>query len=136
MLFPLEINDIRLNQKERVHGIISGEVAKVYRFESFSADITLIYDEIDGQEVIVIGDRRRNFIVSFYRELEDGTKPAFSVINENNIILEDDLGNKWDIFGYAVSGPSLGQRQKNTESFMGYWFAWGAFYPGVEIYDF
>jgi len=136
LLFPLDIDDRRLNRKERVHGIIIGETAKTYRFGSFSAKTTLINDVLNEEEVIVIGDASRNFIVSFYRKLEDGRRPVFTAVDENNIILEDDLGNKWDIFGYAVSGPSTGQRLKRTVSFMGYWFAWGVFYPGAEIHEF
>jgi len=136
LLFPLDIDDRRLNRKERVHGIIIGEIAKTYRFGSFFNKTTLINDVLNEEEIIVIGDAARNFIVSFYPKLEDGRVPVFTAVDENNVILADDLGNKWDIFGYAVSGPSKGQRLKRTQSFMGYWFAWGVFYPGAEIHEF
>ena len=134
-LFPLSRFDERLHAKERVHGIIINEEAKIYRFGSFPTKNTLINDVVDGKEVIIVGNAVKNFIVSFYSELEDGTKPIFTTVSKNNVILEDNLGNNWDIFGYAVSGPSQGMRLKRTESFMGYWFAWGAFYPDSEIYD-
>jgi hypothetical protein len=49
------------------------------------------------------------------------------------VILEDNEGNKWNIFEEAVAGPRVGQKLTATTSFMGYWFAWGAFYPGIEI---
>ncbi len=135
LLFPLDIDDRRLNRKERVHGIIIDDVAKVYRFGSFTSTNTLINDIVNGREVIIVGNSNKNFIVSFYPKIEDGTNLVLSVVDEENVILEDNLGNKWDVFGYAVSGPAKGKNLKGTESFMGYWFSWGAFYPNSEIYD-
>jgi Protein of unknown function (DUF3179) len=134
LLGPLSIIDKRLNGKERVHGIIVDGVAKVYRFNSFPITNTLINDVVNGEEVIILGNENKNFIVSFYSQLPDGSKPVFSPVSQNNIIMEDDLGNEWDVFGYAVSGPSKGMRLRSTESFIGYWFSWGAFYPDSEIY--
>jgi hypothetical protein len=67
--------------------------------------------------------------------LEDGTVLNLTAVDENNIILKDGIGNKYDIFGYAVFGPLAGKRLKRTESFLGYWFSWGVFYPGAEIHD-
>ena len=136
LLFPLDIDDRRLNRKERVHGIIIDDASKVYRFSSFKATNTLINDVINSKEVIIVGNATKNFIVSFYPQLDDGTNLVFSVVDEGDVILEDNLGNKWDVFGYAVSGPAKGERLLRTESFMGYWFAWGSFYPNTEIYDF
>lgn len=135
LLFPLDIDDRRLNRKERVHGIIIDDVAKVYRFGSFTSSNTLINDIVNGREVIIVGNVNKNFIVSFYPELENGTNIILNAIDEANVILEDNLGNKWDVFGYAVSGPARGERLKRTESFMGYWFSWGTFYPNSEIHD-
>ena len=134
LLFPLDIDDRRLNRKERVHGIIIKGVAKAYRFGSFTSTNTLLNDVINGEEVIIVGNSAKNFIVSFYPQIENGSNITLSTVDEDNVILEDNLGNRWDVFGYAVSGPAKGERLKRTESFMGYWFSWGAFYPGVEIH--
>jgi len=49
--------------------------------------------------------------------------------------MEDSEGNTWDVFGLAISGPRQGEQLTPTQSFMGYWFSWGAFYPNPEIYD-
>lgn len=136
ILFPLTPDDRRLNRKERVHGVIIDNMARVYRFDSFSSSTSLINDNFNGDDIVVVGDPSRNLIVSFYSQLADGTTPVFSAVDTDNIILEDDLGNSWDVFGYAVSGPNQGQRLMRTESFMGYWFVWGTFYPEVEIYNF
>ena len=135
LLFPLAIDDRRMNRKERVLGIIANGDASIYRFGSFSAQTNLINDIIEGEDLVVVGNLARNFIVSFYSKLDDGTVLNLTAVDENNVILKDDLGNKWDIFGYAVSGPLLGKRLNRPESFIGYWFSWGVFYPEAEIHE-
>lgn len=137
LIFPLSIDDRRLNRKERVHGLIVNNEAKVYRFASFSVDsTTLINDQFNGEQIVIVGNRTRNFIVSFYSQLEAGGETLnFTAVNEAGIVLRDNLGNEWDAFGYAVSGPNEGERLRSTESFIGYWFAWGTFYPDAEIYE-
>jgi hypothetical protein len=135
LLFPLAIDDTRMHRKERVHGIINNGDANIYRFGSFSSQTSLINDVIDGESVVIVGNLARNFIVSFYSKLDDGIILNLIAVDENNVILEDDMGNKWDIFGYAVSGPLVGKKLISTESFIGYWFSWGVFYPGAEIHD-
>ncbi|MDZ7691925.1 MAG: hypothetical protein U5K69_12490 [Balneolaceae bacterium] len=56
---------------------------------------------------------------------------------QNNlpVIMKDQEGNRWDLFGYAVEGPREGERLGPTSSYIGYWFAWADLFPGVEIYQ-
>lgn len=135
LFFPLTTDDQRLPRKERVHGLIENDQAKIYRFSSFDSGNHLILDSFQGKDLIVVGNKDRNFIVSFYRQLADGSTPDFRVVDEGKTILADGQGNKWDIFGNPVAG-NLQQPLVATRSFMGYWFAWGAFFPSPEIYDF
>ncbi len=132
LFFPLSIDDPRLERKERVHGVLMDGKAKVFRFGSFDVNNSLIMDTFQGQDIVVVGNRS-DFMVSFLATLPDGSKPNLFAINEGRVIIADDQGNKWDIFGFPVSGP-LQIRLESTQSFMGYWFAWGAFYPAPEIY--
>ena len=49
-------------------------------------------------------------------------------------IMTDQEGNVWDLFGNALSGPRKGQQLSYPDAFMGYWFSFAAFYPGLNIY--
>jgi hypothetical protein len=58
------------------------------------------------------------------------------LLNNNKIPYDrvtDSNGNQYDLFGVVISGPMLGNRLDPTVSYMGYWFAWAAFYPGLDI---
>ena len=54
--------------------------------------------------------------------------------NGNEDFFTDNEGNKWNIFGTAISGPRLGEKLLSTKSVVSYWFAIAAFYPDPEIY--
>ena len=100
-----------------------------------SQSVSLIQDEFEDTPIVVAGSSGKNFIVSFKRTLEDGTKKNFSVAEEPlPIIMVDNEGNSWDIFGKAVDGARKGERLTPTRSMMGYWFIFNAMYPGVDIY--
>ncbi len=99
-----------------------------------SSVTVLIEDDLEGEKVILAGNQAQNFIVSYKRVL-DGTELQFVSSDKNPpVIMEDTEGNQWDIFGYAVEGPRKGQQLTPTKSLMGYWFSFGTFYPGIQIY--
>lgn len=128
-LFPVA-KDSRLPSKERVHSIIDGGLAKSYRFDSFTSE-NIIIDSFEGKKYLVVGNT--NFIVSFLIE-DDLDSLVFTYgYNETEVLLNDNEGNQWNIFGEAISGPRVGQFLKPSESFMGFWFSIPAFYT-TEIY--
>lgn len=139
LVFPVDPLDERLPLYERVHGIITSTGAKVYPLNEFAAKPAIIKEPLllGVGRVIIVGARDANFVVSFLDQMPDGSPAEFSVLSEGQLpaILRDQEGNVWDIWGYALEGPRKGQRLKTTQSFMGYWFAFGAFYPDAEIYN-
>lgn len=143
LLFSVSIDDTSLHRKERVHGMIIEEKVKAYRLSHFPAGTPLITDVFNGQEVIVVGSEAQNVIVSFQQKVIDGQKLVFSTPSDiyangsflSAVILEDQLGNQWDISGNAISGPNQGEQMTPTVSLMGYWFSWASFYGVPEIYE-
>jgi hypothetical protein len=136
LLFPIGNDDTRLPRKERVHGVIVGERTKVYRINSFSDDIEVINDLFNDIALVVAGSRAKNLVVVYERKLADGTLLSFTPIQNASlpVVMTDTEGTRWNIFGRAVSGPRTGTELKSVRSYIAYWFAWGAFFPGAEIY--
>ena len=50
------------------------------------------------------------------------------------VIMKDSEGTMYDVSRLAVAGPGKGERLLPVTQFMGYWFAWAAFYPEIELY--
>ncbi|WP_109831363.1 DUF3179 domain-containing protein [Reichenbachiella versicolor] len=140
LIFPVNNENTSLNRKERVHGIIVDNKVKVYRFNQINN--LVIHDVIENEKVVIVGQTEQNFILSFKIKKIETTELEFELPDShseengfsNGEILKDQLGNTYDIFGKAVSGPNTGEKLEPTESFIGYWFSWPAFYPNTEIY--
>lgn len=142
ILFPIKNNDTRLENKVRVHGVIGDEVAKqnaevrVYELRKFGEGVSTVHDQIGGVDIVLVGSSNLDFAASFESTLADGTVLEFEPVqNALPIVMEDQEGNRWDLFGYAVEGPRQGEQLAPTKSYTGYWFAWADFFPSLEIYQ-
>ena len=100
-----------------------------------TSKIVVIHDEVEGVPVVLAGSVESRFIVSFKNDLDGFSSDFTPIQNSLPLVMEDSEGNKWDITGLAVEGPRKGEKLKPTSSFMGYWFSWGSFFQGAEIYN-
>ena len=136
-IFPVYPLDDRLPFHRRMHGIIELGRVRVYDLSLFEGENRLLEEAfVFGFEpVVILGDAAHGYIVSYYSLDEKGTKLDFTLVDDNGkLLMRDQDGSLWNIWGEAVSGLRKGQQLRSTKSFMAYWFAWGAFYPGAEIY--
>lgn len=136
LLFPVNHSDSRLPNKERVHGIINSEKVIVFRFDLFTGGTRLYEITHFGKQFVVVGNKEDNFIVSFLAKTESSGKLEFTPIyNSYPLIMKDNEGNIWDVFGEAQEGPRTGEKLITANSLIGYWFSFVAFYPYPEIFE-
>lgn len=147
--FPVDNRDSRLSPKKRVLGIIISEEAKAYSFDSFYNvtetgsegpslidPVVVLNDAFNNKNVVVIGSQTHNFAVAYIRTMADESVLEFTPVQDDlPVVMTDNEGNRWDMFGKAVSGPREGTQLKRIDQFIGYWFAWAAFYPDIELYE-
>ena len=119
ILFPLSEPDDVIEAKQRVHLIINR-----IENEQFATVIPLDYPLFTQREgMVIIGHDKLNFMVSYMAEAEDGTPLNFTAnFNDLSSLLIDDEGSAWNLLGEAVSGPRKGERLRQTQSMMSYWF--------------
>lgn len=134
LLFPVKGDDSRLPRKVRVFGIIAAGQSEVFKINAFGTGINVINDNFNSRSLVVIGSTDLNVSAAYESKLSDGTVLEFTAVQDQlPVVMTDSEGNKWDIFGNAVSGPREGTQLNSTESFTAYWFAWAAFYPNATI---
>lgn len=51
------------------------------------------------------------------------------------VVMRDNEGNEWDIFGVAVNGPRTGQQLQKTNSYIAFFYAWTAFFNDPLIHE-
>ena len=130
------VEDERLHKKERILGVRVGTATKTYNISTFVGDIEVINDAVGSSEVVIAGSKDDKFAVAFERTLADGTVLDFiAEYNQLPIIMSDNEGNLWDIYGRAVSGPRAGEQLQSPFNYIAFWFAWAAFFTDTPIYQ-
>lgn len=132
IIFPLSINDKRLPAKERVFGVIESFGSKTYSIESFESP-RAIFDTVGGQDLLIIGSKPHNLICCFINN--QGLENFEVDFNQLPNLGQDSNGNVLGINGAFTAGPMAGKQLRQVNAFMGYWFAFGAFYEGIELYE-
>ena len=137
VLFPIGSDDTRLRRKDRVHGIIVDERTKVYPFKNLAGRKAAINDVVNGTPVVVAVSGPDNLIVSYLRTVS-GVDLEFEVVTEGFDVYPFNLRSKdgtiWNILGKAISGPNVGRQLVPTLSYNSYWFAWGTFFRGADVF--
>ena len=124
-----------LPPKEKVHGVKVDKRLKVYSNSVFGDTTTILHDNFQGLSIVVIGNRSKEYIVSYERRIPGGPELDFMpAADAPNILMTDNEGNKYDIFGLVLDGPRQGQALIPTKSISGYWFAIASMYPDPIIY--
>ena len=134
LLFPVGEADDRLPNKDRVLAVIINQEVKVYTFDSFKNGVTVIKDDFQGKSMIIVGSQPDNFIMAY--EAVNGTNNLDyqpKDLAPGGIVMTDNQGSDWNIFGHAVNGPNAGTQLGTLDVCIGYWFSFGAFYD-PEIY--
>lgn len=98
-----------------------------------SQSIKVIQDEFEGVPLVVVGSEGWNLLVAFQSTLNGQQLTLQAVQDAFPVMMEDQLGNRYDMFGTVRSGPDAGSQLETVNSGMGYWFVFGAMYPGLEI---
>lgn len=115
---------------ESIYGIVNDRLAidkqiHIYRYDEFENGSKLYEKQIGSEKIIIVGNKEHHYITSY---VKDNTA-NFSVIpNSFPIIMEDNNGNIWDVFGKAISGPRKGDQLRSPNSFVALGWAWKAFY--------
>lgn len=116
---------------ESVYGILnkraktSSEI-HIYKYNEFENEIKIYQTRVNvGGNVIVIGSNEHHFITSF---IKDNNTIYTALQGSFPIVMEDDNGNQWDLFGMAVSGPNKGHQLESPVGFVALGWAWKAFY--------
>ncbi|MGB5847448.1 MAG: DUF3179 domain-containing protein [Ignavibacteriaceae bacterium] len=134
LIFPVSNEDNRLQKKERVLGLIAGGQTMTFVINSFSSEVSIDNVSFGGEEFVVIGSSGKNFAAAYKRKLDDGTTLEFTFTQgELPLVMMDNEGTKWNIFGEAIEGPRAGVSLLQAKAFIAYWFAWAAFYPNALI---
>ncbi len=128
IIFPVSNEDDRIPNKERVLAILDDTEVKAYRFTDFSPQGSIIEDNYNSTDMVIVGNSDLNFLVAFQKE--SGRSYTF-LDDQFPYVIQDDKGDKIDVFGNKSSGGSL----TLPDQLIGFWFSFPAFFDNVEIFN-
>ncbi len=121
-----KINSVKKTKSTKYFGIVNGGIensVEVFTYSSFSK-LKLEKMVVNGRQTIIIGDESKNVFTSFYEPIGENLELDISF----PMVLKDDKGNRWDIFGEAIEGPKKGTKLASPSFFHAELWAWNFFY--------
>lgn len=115
---------------EEMFGIIGRNQTILFRYEMFDDDeINIYFENIVAGQAIIIGSKSKHFITAYKNKYT-----MLAVQNEFPIVLMDETGSKWTVFGEAVSGPRMGEKLESTDSYVALGWAWKDMFDNVVMF--
>ncbi len=128
--------DDRLPPKRRVLGLNGDDTTRAYPFPQLQNE-PVVNDTFEDEPVLVVHHPESRMALAFDRRV-DNRNLTFSIAESELFpfgLRDDQTGSLWTILGEAVSGSLAGEKLKRrADGIVAFWFAWGAFYQGAEIY--
>lgn len=112
-------------------GILGRDQVQVFDLHHFTGEVLVHTTRIQpGGRVVVAGSSLHSYVVayrtSYVMEEVEGEFP---------VIMQDESGTRWNIFGEAVDGERKGEQLDSPDYYMALHWAWEALFPLVTKFD-
>ncbi len=116
-------------------GVVDGRNHLLFSIDDFKDSVRLIHTRFRTLNLFIAGSSKYGFVVA-YVNTNPRIGTAFQAVQDAfPIIFKDNLGNRFDVFGKVVIGPSRGEQLTPALGFTAKDWAWEAFYSEASIYS-
>ena len=117
-------------QYEQPYGILGRSGVELFRLDMFPGEVKLISTTVQpGGKTIVAGSSKHHFIVAYQT-----TYPMEAVEGQFPVIMKDEKGTLWNLFGEAVSGVRGGEKLQAPLAYTAADWAWKAHFDQVRYH--
>ena len=106
------------------------ESVRIYSFEDVEGVETEI---INGRNYVVIGSKDENYLTVYENTISSNPTIFEHDRSTSEAVIKDEFGNIYNLFGEIIAGPNQGERLGVTDSYIGYWFSFSAFFEEDKI---
>lgn len=136
--------DSRLRPMERALGVRVGSYTLVHPLSKLRSN-PVINDDVRGEPLVVVAAAQMRSPLDGSRISESRSVPAAAAFDRrvqgrvldftwrNRMLVDEQTGSEWDIFGRAVRGPLAGTALTSVDGGVHFAFAWLAFNPRTRI---
>ena len=108
-----------------------GDQPKAVTVEALGLSKQLVQAKIDGSPVLLL--LRNQYQIGAYIPVLDGTELTLKIESENPLVMTDQLGNKWDLWGRTISGPDHPQELALIDGYLAKWYEWIENFPDTLL---
>ena len=111
-------------------GIVGNDEVELFTLDMFQGEIKLLQSVVSpGGRVLVAGSQTNSDMVPFFTYYK-----MQAVEGEFPVIMKDDTGTRWNVFGEAVSGERGGEKLQSPVFFSAADWAWRDLYESVSYF--
>jgi hypothetical protein len=115
-------------------GVVNGgNGALLFKYDNFSDSIDVYNTYFRNSKVIIAGSKSLEFIIAFKDDTGNPNIQFYPVQEALPVIMKDNNGNRYDLTGLVISGPSAGNRLPSPKAYSAHGFAWESFFGGNTI---
>ncbi len=124
-----------IEQGELVYGIVDPNQEKksrayVFHFDDFGDQPTLKELTVGGHRTIVVGANKDHFISAYHND----SGANFQAVRDRfPIVMKDNAGNLWDVFGLCAEGPRKGDQLESPLGYFALFWAWESFFEEIVL---
>lgn len=112
-------------------GVVNGgNGALLFNYDVFDDSIKVYNTYFRNSKVIIVGSEALEFIIAFNDNTGNPNIQFYPVQEALPVIMKDNYGNRYDITGLIISGPSAGGRLSSPKAYLAHSFAWESFFGG------
>ena len=136
LLFPLtKPLDSRFHLKALTYGLGLNGSFKAYPFQVLGDEPQVVNDTVGGIPVAIVYLPTWQTAWGFARTVgEEVLTFVFDWNGGDSRILDADGDAMWSVEGDPLEGTSIPLTPLDG-GYIGFWFAWAAFHPGIDVYD-
>lgn len=120
---------------ELVFGLIpgKGERPQAYPIKTLQKPGTFIQTQIKGTPVLLM--LQNQYQIGAYQRLLDGEELKFRMTLKQPLVMQDQKGNLWDVWGRTMNGPDHPAQLKLADGYMAKWYEWIENFPESDVIE-
>lgn len=116
-----------------VFGLIPklGEKPKAITIESLGGKTALVQTNLNNTPVLLM--LQHQYQVGAYKRVLNGTALDMKIITESPLLMTDQHGNKWNMWGRTTEGINHPSELELVDGYMAKWYEWVENFPETEL---
>lgn len=116
-----------------VFGLIpqNGETAKAFTVESLGDTKSLVQTTLDDLPILLLA--QNEYQIGAYLRQNKGAELTFELTSRVPLLMKDQGGNSWDMWGRTVRGPDHPSELALADGYLAKWYEWIENFPETEV---